>query len=640
MASVVDGVEQSGSVQRMEWDLVDVNIKEQAGIAERNVASVPAPTPEISNSLSSLIIEQPTTRSRSSSLSSLSSLSSISITDYSSSDWSSDDVGSSDADAQEEGIPDASLPLGYRLSHRTLPLERPPSLLQGLHCPTPLPSKLPTVHQAFARYPGTRYRKPPPVFPLPVFWEDGWEEKEGSLMPPAEGDSSEDENDLLRNRGDREFKIPFDIAHWYGLKKAKEQWDAKVAQKKELLARRRAKRASRGRIAGVSEKVQPKVKKQKPTKMKAEGGKEKVKPPKYRWIEKNTYYQRQPDRYPPGLDLPICQCVAPAASTPPTPASLSIAAERPALEKRSTRGSEGSLQRKGTAASIGCGDKCLNRAMLYTCPKNAPCREFCQNQPLHQLKGHRMKRHGVDSDGEAGSEIFWTGNRGFGLRAKQQIKQGEFVIDYRGEIIGINECYRRVYNIYKDSKNFYFLQYSDFEVLDAGRKGNEARFMNHSCDPNTKVVKYKYGDLDEYEIGFFALREISPGEELTYDYGWQDFGKSDPMGATTAATTFRQPCFCGAGPDKCRGTLGGKKKPVEKEKKEKNPKQGKKVRQKKKQLPTPSESRDGGDWSDVSSLTDLSEEEDEGIELMLAAGKRKERDAYDGDEERKRIKIA
>ena len=46
-------------------------------------------------------------------------------------------------------------------------------------------------------------------------------------------------------------------------------------------------------------------------------------------------------------------------------------------------------------------------------------------------------------------EVFWTGNRGFGLRTNTPIKAGDFVMQYVGEIITINESYRRTIEEYK-----------------------------------------------------------------------------------------------------------------------------------------------------------------------------------------------
>lgn len=41
---------------------------------------------------------------------------------------------------------------------------------------------------------------------------------------------------------------------------------------------------------------------------------------------------------------------------------------------------------------------------------------------------------------------------------------------------------------------------------------NALRYLNHSDSPNA--------DWDELDL--YALRDIAPGEEITFDYGWDD----------------------------------------------------------------------------------------------------------------------
>ena len=55
-----------------------------------------------------------------------------------------------------------------------------------------------------------------------------------------------------------------------------------------------------------------------------------------------------------------------------------------------------------------------------------------------------------------------------------------------------------------------------FYFTDATMKGNAARFINHSCDPNcySRIVDI----LGKKHIIIFAMRKIVRGEELTYDY--------------------------------------------------------------------------------------------------------------------------
>jgi hypothetical protein len=78
------------------------------------------------------------------------------------------------------------------------------------------------------------------------------------------------------------------------------------------------------------------------------------------------------------------------------------------------------------------------------------------------------------------------------------------------------------------------------EVIDPTEKGNLARFINHSCEPNCETQKWHV--LSEVCVGIFTLRDIQEGEELTFNYGFDKF-----------KTTF-QKCLCGA--TTCKGYLG------------------------------------------------------------------------------------
>lgn len=78
-------------------------------------------------------------------------------------------------------------------------------------------------------------------------------------------------------------------------------------------------------------------------------------------------------------------------------------------------------------------------------------------------------------------------------------------------------------------------------LIDAGRGGNAARFINHSCEPNCEAVQE--GD----RIFIQAIRNIQPGVELTYDYALEREGR------LPAGWRERYACRCGA--PNCRGTI-------------------------------------------------------------------------------------
>mgnify|MGYP003345251422 FL=1 len=78
-------------------------------------------------------------------------------------------------------------------------------------------------------------------------------------------------------------------------------------------------------------------------------------------------------------------------------------------------------------------------------------------------------------------------------------------------------------------------------VIDASRDGNDARWINHSCQPNCEA------DDAGGRIFIRTLRKIKAGEELNYDYGLVIDGKLTPQ------LLADYPCHCGS--TRCRGTL-------------------------------------------------------------------------------------
>lgn len=84
---------------------------------------------------------------------------------------------------------------------------------------------------------------------------------------------------------------------------------------------------------------------------------------------------------------------------------------------------------------------------------------------------------------------------------------------------------------------------SKWLVIDAQRIGNESRFLNHCCEPNCKIEKWKVNGLPR--IAVFANRNIQSGEELTFDYNFCPFSRHSI-----------QECKCGS--EKCRSVIGPK----------------------------------------------------------------------------------
>jgi hypothetical protein len=136
--------------------------------------------------------------------------------------------------------------------------------------------------------------------------------------------------------------------------------------------------------------------------------------------------------------------------------------------------------------------------------------------------------------------------QGKGGFATRPIKRGTRIIEYTGERISPEEADRR-YDDGGMGRHHTFLFSVDSKVcIDAAVGGNDARFINHSCAPNCEAVD------ERKHIYIEAIRDIAPGEELTYDYQYERDGTEDEKWEKIYV------CKCGA--PTCRGTILAPKK--------------------------------------------------------------------------------
>ncbi|KAH6785799.1 hypothetical protein C2S51_038254 [Perilla frutescens var. frutescens] len=180
---------------------------------------------------------------------------------------------------------------------------------------------------------------------------------------------------------------------------------------------------------------------------------------------------------------------------------------------------------------MGCGAKCLNRVLNIECVQGTcPCGELCSNQQFQKRLYAKLK---------------WLrcGRKGFGLQALQDISEGQFLIEYVGEVLDVHAYGARQREYASQGhKHFYFMTLNGSEVIDACAKGNLGRFINHSCDPNCRTEKWMVNG--EVCVGLFAIRDIKKGEEVTFDYNYvRVFGAAVKK------------CVCGS--PNCRGYIGG-----------------------------------------------------------------------------------
>ena len=218
----------------------------------------------------------------------------------------------------------------------------------------------------------------------------------------------------------------------------------------------------------------------------------------YLKVTENVYIHR--DRCVEGEDdIMVCQC------RPPAPGST---------EK-------------------GCGPSCINRTTFIECvEEHCPCGSACSNRPFSRKQFAPM-------------EVHRAGGKGFGLfahRDEPTIPKGNFLLEYVGEVVEESEYdYRKQSYLAEGQRHFYFMNVGTGEVIDACTVGNVGRFLNHSCAPNCETQKWNV--RGEVVIGLFALRDIAPGEELTFDYNFERYGD--------------KPIRCLCGTSDCRTFIGG-----------------------------------------------------------------------------------
>jgi SET domain-containing protein len=142
--------------------------------------------------------------------------------------------------------------------------------------------------------------------------------------------------------------------------------------------------------------------------------------------------------------------------------------------------------------------------------------------------------------------------QGTGAFALRAIPAGRKLIEYTGERITADEASARYDDDRVRRHHTFLFELDDERCIDARDGGSDARFINHSCEPNCEAL------IDGQRIFIHSLVDIAEGAELTYDYRYVIDGPLD------AATRKLYSCKCGA--PKCRGTIAvaRKKKPAKK----------------------------------------------------------------------------
>ena len=176
---------------------------------------------------------------------------------------------------------------------------------------------------------------------------------------------------------------------------------------------------------------------------------------------------------------------------------------------------------------VACMDMgCLFFACQEECRKNCDAGEYCGNRRIQKKKWKKL-------------EVFEAGKKGKGLKVLEDCEKGDLIAEYVGK--AIPKSYLPIlFSKYKRERKLYIMALDKDVYLDARHKGGVARYINHSCEPNCVVERWKVKGI--IRAGIFASKPITSGTELSFDYQWER--KRD-----------RAPTKCHCGAPSCRGTL-------------------------------------------------------------------------------------
>ena len=131
--------------------------------------------------------------------------------------------------------------------------------------------------------------------------------------------------------------------------------------------------------------------------------------------------------------------------------------------------------------------------------------------------------------------------QGKGAFAIRNIPEGTRIAEYVGQKISQEVAWERYDDDTMERHHTFLFTLDDETIIDAGVRGNNARFINHSCEPNCTAV------IEDGRIYIDALKDIPKGGELLYDY------KLEREGRYKKAWDALYACKCGA--PTCRGTM-------------------------------------------------------------------------------------
>ena len=180
----------------------------------------------------------------------------------------------------------------------------------------------------------------------------------------------------------------------------------------------------------------------------------------------------------------------------------------------------------GTGSACCLDMSCVLFACQEECRSNCEAGDLCSNKRIQRKEWKKL-------------QVFDAGPKGRGLRIMEPVKKGEFICEYVGVAIK-KEHLESLFARYQAERMLYIMALDNDVYIDARKKGGIARYINHSCDPNCMVDRWKVRGVSRACV--FAMSDLDAGTELSFDYKW-------------TRKRGRAPTKCHCGAAVCRGTL-------------------------------------------------------------------------------------
>ena len=155
------------------------------------------------------------------------------------------------------------------------------------------------------------------------------------------------------------------------------------------------------------------------------------------------------------------------------------------------------------------------------------CKKMCRNNLVRNGKSKQL-------------EVFDTGKPGLGVREKEEIEKGAFVVEY----IGLRCTKDKHGNSEEGDDLSYTCRIDTHTVIDSKIYGNISHFVNHSCRPNCSLLPWTVDGRKR--VILISNQRIQLDEEITISYGYFDGQFDDKKMGTKRQHRSKFECFCKA----------------------------------------------------------------------------------------------